>query len=411
MFDLSNFEPRSAYFRGRGYPSAAQPEYQSPARRPGRPSVYPRRSLPRSPTWRPAVRPGPKPMPALPLPSGTPKAMPVRPISEIAPAIKALGWWYARKNPIVLGMRMGLLISENLMPGAYKPGSIRMPNIPAGWIWTPCNDLSPSFVDVNGYCSAASLVLGGINQDYSTLGTSPDYWMPPTTYPYIGIWHIDGRDGFQRPIGRLVGGWSRTSGSAFPDHIIPASSPGVAPMVVPEIIPLPWVEPLTRPGAVPLPIAPPVPLIPSRGLPRSVPGVEASSAGNVDPTLTPRPRPRPQPIPRPAPVGQDETKTKSRGLGLLLSLWDAATEAQDFVDAVFDALPAKIRKQYKGRDVISKSVFVGRHLDDLNLYDAFKNVVMNAVEDRAIGALLGRADKAGVGLGFSGSGYIKRNFL
>lgn len=77
-------------------------------------------------------------------------------------------------------------------------------------------------------------------------------------------------------------------------------------------------------------------------------------------------------------------------LWLLLQGAGAFTEALDALDALYDALPERIRRAYGGRrwknpSPIKQAKAVRDHWDAIDLSDAAKNLALNEIQDRIIG--------------------------
>lgn len=76
-------------------------------------------------------------------------------------------------------------------------------------------------------------------------------------------------------------------------------------------------------------------------------------------------------------------------------LFHGITEYQDLLDALFEALPKELRKQFKSKGPIMKSAFVWHHLDKVDIGDAIVNIAWNQFEDYVIGTqLFGRNKRA-----------------
>lgn len=200
-------------------------------------------------------------------------------------------------------------------------------------------------------------------------------------------------------------------------------SPNSPPLFLPRVPTLPEVfpgwDPFLVPPAVPLPAPQPVPYraIPQRPVndPWRAPG-ERPEVGPA-PTPTPRPRLRPRPRPRPGdrpswdydwrpgerprpggkpgfhrpqPPGKGEKEEKWNMPPWLKKAWDAAmdaTEVDDFVDALFDALPDDC--QAGARGTIDKMGALYRCAGSIDPWKAVANVIGNAIEDGVVGPVFG----------------------
>lgn len=200
--------------------------------------------------------------------------------------------------------------------------------------------------------------------------------------------------------------------------------PGAPPVAVPPLMPeIPaWIDPLPQPIQVPLPVpvAPPYELIPERK--PNPDRVERSDWGYDAPPLPgqaqPLPEPVPYPMPRPArpPSNVRERKVLSAKAKIVFYLWDKATEAPDWVDAFYEALPDDLRRDLEnahGRppNLITRAKWTYDHYQEIDLETAFENAVYNLVEDAAAGRINKLLNDAGVGSGFGGQPYILQEFL
>lgn len=76
-------------------------------------------------------------------------------------------------------------------------------------------------------------------------------------------------------------------------------------------------------------------------------------------------------------------------------LKEGVTEADDFIDVFYDALPEHIQKQLKGRKTPQdKAKLIYDNFDKLDWEKVAKNWVENYIEDKAIGTALASSDKA-----------------
>ena len=149
-------------------------------------------------------------------------------------------------------------------------------------------------------------------------------------------------------------------------------------------------------------------------------------------TGTGRPGPPPppvSPIPKDPPSRPPGPRTKerkgqvSKGLGKAVQAAFAATEGKDAVDALWEALPDKIKRATpkSGRTrkgaligegqpystVLDKALHLFRNLKHLDLSEAAKNLLINQIVDKLIGTMSGKgADKLRKQLKASGWGNV-----
>lgn len=210
--------------------------------------------------------------------------------------------------------------------------------------------------------------------------------------------------------------WARSD--QVPEHTIPWV-PGEKTQAVPRPAPtlpeyMPWLDPdLIPPGQfLPQPpIPPPFPLInwPRPG--RQV-GNRPSGTARDDPSDRTKPTPQTKPQSRPRRPTKSETMSGLRERKIfgpwargLLAVWSAATEAVDYVDALFEALP---KGTCKGGGLAAKSYCVYRNFHLINWKQAVQNLVYNAIEDGIAGRIIGALDRVGIGVGFNGVVYLKQ---
>lgn len=180
--------------------------------------------------------------------------------------------------------------------------------------------------------------------------------------------------------------------------------------------------PMSQPIRAPAPQPRPLPWI-SVPIVRIDPDlIEQTDRGN-DPPGTPKPRPEPDrdfevwpevrpqpPIPPGPPVwptrpppGDKEVKLRSRLLGITWKIVNPITEAVDFVDALYDALPDKwilvngkwrINPEWRGMtdnkskylNARQRAELVWDNFDYIDWDQAMKNILYNEIQDRIIGA-------------------------
>nr|QJB20625.1 MAG: hypothetical protein [Microvirus sp.] len=86
--------------------------------------------------------------------------------------------------------------------------------------------------------------------------------------------------------------------------------------------------------------------------------------------------------------------------GKLARAKEAATEIDDFIDNIFEALPKKRQKELKGRKTPqAKLKKVYDHFDEVDWEEAAKNWAKNYIEDKMMGRALREADRISDALG------------
>lgn len=206
----------------------------------------------------------------------------------------------------------------------------------------------------------------------------------------------------------------------------PRLPPGIDPMPGPPVRPFPQpiVDPPPAPRPAPLPnVTPPWPWPgpgPSPGV-ATPPATELPPGTEIvvapSPGTAPRPRPRPLPRPRPGhppptfpappPPRDKERKVGMSALGYGWAMWlfNFTTEARDYIDAVYKALPCALRS--KAHDTPAKKMrAVYDNWDDVNLEAMMTELFLNQVEDYVIGRASGAINK-GFGSGDSWANYYR----
>lgn len=235
----------------------------------------------------------------------------------------------------------------------------------------------------------------------------------------------------------------------YPPMVTPEAAPIYRPMPIPAPKPL-WISvpgypsiydrPRPRPAPEPRPGAPgkpseEVPLHPPIELPvappwRDDPVVRPRPRPDSPPRPRPQPQPEPEPEPFPGPAPQGgpaprgrlqlrprpvprvrpayyrlakpgkrtkERKLRVRAVGAILANWkEALSEADDFVDAFWQALPRGQRG--KGDDLHDKLQDLYRNWDKLPpgyFAEALENLIENQIEDAIIGTFDRMRSKAG----------------
>lgn len=159
--------------------------------------------------------------------------------------------------------------------------------------------------------------------------------------------------------------------------------------------PVPWPMPGPRPA--PVPGAPPGP-----GMMTPIPGYITI----IDPRVGPRPKPRLRPLPRPRPrepgpyptpprSGDIERKVgmSALGYGWVMSLFNFTTEARDWIDAVYKALPCNVRSK-SHNTAVKKMEAIYRHFDAIDPEAMVTELFLNQIEDAVIGKTSGFINKA-----------------
>lgn len=125
-------------------------------------------------------------------------------------------------------------------------------------------------------------------------------------------------------------------------------------------------------------------------LPRTTPGWQVEIVPGQKPIVRTRPNPRRPPRAR-------ERERKQRLVGASAAVYRAlqdtinfVTESDDFINAVWRAIPAELRPRRALHDPVNKMADIARHWDKLNVREALCNLVAENLEDRIYGAT-GRA--------------------
>lgn len=227
-----------------------------------------------------------------------------------------------------------------------------------------------------------------------------------------------------------------------PLDLLPMNIPGLDPNSMPIFVPVPTPHPIPvpllprlkpNPDRVPsersddgivtkpdpwAPIPPVNPFPPEPAFPPNPePGTGVKPKPPVDPFVpsvdldtgaigsSPRVTPRPGRHYKRPPGSNEREKKKNLNRGafyrILNGLVGFVGEAGDFVDAVYDALPPKVRR-WKGRDgkwrdrdanPITKAERIFNNLDKLDVDKAIENIIANQLEDKLIGSLASGARK------------------
>lgn len=194
----------------------------------------------------------------------------------------------------------------------------------------------------------------------------------------------------------------------------PSSDPDEEPIWEPYIHPGYDPYPFSPPGHVPSPVAPPVPLPttfpahpdrprqPERGPLKNpdplipthpIPATTAPPLARPTLDFTPSPGASPgtlaPPTGNPTPPGRGVRERKEKfGSQAWYQFFDTIlhyfTETQDFVKAWYDALPDKAKRCHRfATKCQTQAIF--DNIEDLNVNEALKNLVLNEIEDTLIG--------------------------
>jgi hypothetical protein len=213
----------------------------------------------------------------------------------------------------------------------------------------------------------------------------------------------------------------RPTGTPYPDYFPwPQLNPGSRPIntsALPREENTPWsVTPLQRPAPY---------------IPRVVQHEASYYAPNTQPEPSFSPSARNaitgKPIAsehrwEPPPVGTKERKfmVSPAASNRVRAIFDAATEAGDFIDAVYGSLPKHIRPQfYKGSDgkwhhkrlaIQDKAAFILLHATDIDMMKALNNILDNNAKDNAYGQAGKKSGEAARAVHNSGYGSPSRGF-
>ena len=194
--------------------------------------------------------------------------------------------------------------------------------------------------------------------------------------------------------------------SPMPGQPVPWEAPVIRPWEVAEPVPAPEPNPNAKPGTVPSPAPPPgdAPDTEPDAPPKNWPSGSWEASQSFDPSTGQTDNViRPAAKPKPAERGTKERKVRSRGVSIF-KMMDLLSETADVVDAVYDALPDKVKRRWKCGKTRMKGLSIDRagqyglgeadckaraiwhNFDSLDLPKALVNVVKDEIEDRLIGA-------------------------
>lgn len=416
-------EPRvPGRFQGRGFPaSAGALPSGAPRSRPSRPSTYPR-SRPNRPARAPERGPGsiperrpPANKPLKPFPGQKPPGS-AKPFGRRLPK-SMIGWklnnFVRFSGPAAL-VRWGI---TRVLANYFANQTAHIAMIQSQWNLEPvekwcystCNGdwdvISTLAYDVPSNqpspCRGVGTgcISGQAVSPASKITTSIGYWR---RYPISGgNYRHEHHASF-----RFKPGYRYEKTPQEATRLLQKPRPRYVPS--PAVEPAPWLDPLVPPGVMPLPVPPPHRIVPGRSREETKRGVEFTNSGPA-PGVTPRTEPTP--LPQPALARQREEKryvaaaARNALFAALENVFHGLTEFGDFADAFHDALPKQYQAKQKG--LYAKIEALYRHIDKVDLADAMKNIFVNEIEDQAIGALMKKADQAGIGVSLSGRPYIK----
>ena len=378
-------------------PSAPPQRRRTPIRRPGRRPE--RRVSPprpgRSPSRGPSAPQGPGRLGQAPSPSRPtqlPRRLPSLPAGARPLALALAGG--ARAHPYFRAARLAweawrwidgrpALAPALVNPTGWLPWG-RCP-APAGppqvWNWTSLANSATIMNTANNCLGGQARPSGAVN------------WNNARS---IGGWTFTHYFGTSER-GQYVVGWTRpTQGPSVPPMIRPIIQPDPYPVGDPEALPI--LRPVSPPRALPLWPAggrPPAPR-PRPDRPRTArsPVRRPVLGRGVAVGLRPYIEVSPELVPaEPPPQGDREVKfLGSRLLMLTLRAYEGLTEMDDFLDAIWESIPKKLRAKNAG--MYQKLIDIRDNYESISITEAVRNLMVNAVEDAVVGRLQGAAGRA-----------------
>lgn len=356
----------------------------------------------------PVQRPLPTPMKPYRLPARLPspaiqdplrgmKQLPVVPVnmpkSWVEPLLFGTARYASRGSPYaqVLLTLLQMLYDSKAIPGAPVPGTPFVPeNCPGYAIFTYCADTE-------------GMSWFGYNLCFAQAGGYPPDVLPAAyTEPFLWGWrHYTGPD--PSVVAEVTSIWGKVgSGTGGPfSPAVPAGDPRIdtgsipfSPYVLP---PNPWLPDTQLPGLPPQadPFPPPVPYraIPMlRGLPGKGPIAPAGSRPPPPPSGW---RPQlpdlsggpPHHVEPPSPGTKERKRLVPLGLfgKIVKHLVNPITEANDLLDALYEALPWSLRKKIRARTPQAKAWAIYANWGQMSLRDALHNIATNELGDRVFG--------------------------
>lgn len=199
--------------------------------------------------------------------------------------------------------------------------------------------------------------------------------------------------------GTVVTVYGRSGTEAtYPPRYRPTIQPDPYPVGDPEALPIK--RPVETPRPMPIwpGIRPPAP----RDRPEPPLAMARSPVRNGSPAMGVRQGRRPAvgvstgTAPR-EPSGPRERERKFLASPLLMAVlraYEGLTELDDFVDAIWESLPKKLRTKGQRVGMAQKLLDIYNNADSISITDAVANLMANAIEDAIVGRLQGAAGKA-----------------
>lgn len=238
----------------------------------------------------------------------------------------------------------------------------------------------------------------------------------------IGFWTNEFKDNLNRPTGLYMGRMTRTRGIsiAAPFQVAPNTKVnyGSMPVFGPLMNQIPWLSPV------------PAPAVPANIPYFAVPAFERAQMHSImklfpDFYYAPPPPPPTKTNSHsrtPPGRGTKERKGKApKWFNAVANTAWAATEAFDLAEALFDALPEHIQATVpkngtvdqrgfnpgmKYATPVDKALHVYRHINQLDIDQALKNVIVNHFVDELVGRVAGGAGKQARRIGLTGYGFV-----
>lgn len=329
---------------------------------------------------------------------------PARP--RVPPAVKQLGG-IARRGlrffPPGRLLDAGLEVYELYRGRAETAGGQQLEY--PGWnLAGQCNSLP-----IHRYINTTQSLLGACLTGQTVGSAYPVSQPVPTSYTRIMLYNVYRTEfGFER--GRTVATfWREAPGPAQLPRWVEA--PGRLPIWRPPLkVPYPALDPFSLPIGQPVSTPKPIPYralpylkpnpwrSPSEQtirMPRTVGRARPEGLGSIELYPNPGNRIRPGHALKPAPKGTKERKFRiysiraGSALGRSLSV---VTEAKDFVDAIYDALPDKYKRRWHSPH--EKAWLIYRHFLEIDVAEAIQNVIENQIEDWILGKAAQQMAKA-----------------
>ena len=291
-----------------------------------------------------------------------------------------------------LAYRLWSMMDDEMHPSTFVN--------PSGWsILARCaNPMAWPPTHWNGATAPNSTVIKNLVENCTALQARPANTTIPDKYRSAIGWAFTHFAGVS-PRGQQVIGYTR-----------PVAGPNVVPRWRPVIPPLPFplgdpeALPIKRPVQTPRPmpiwpgIRPPAP----RDRPEPPLAMARSPVRNGSPAMGVRQGRRPAvgvstgTAPR-EPSGPRERERKFLASPLLMAVlraYEGLTELDDFVDAIWESIPKKLRTKGQRVGMAQKLLDIYNNADSISITDAVANLMANAIEDAIVGRLQGAAGKA-----------------